>query len=214
MHEHPVTLHVYDDLRRSRLTVFFRPFLCFPHFFWFGLWSIAVLPSLFANWLVALIIGRPSYSLNRFFSAYLRYWSHLLSFLLLIANPFPGFLGKRGWYPVELELPVWPDKQRRLGILIRAILVYPAFLIAVLGVEIAVYPVALLAWVVGLLTGRMPRGFRDLGANAIRYLGQVLAYLFLITGRYPSASPYVGMSLGFPVGAGPAAGPAGRPAKT
>jgi hypothetical protein len=54
----------------------------------------------------------------------------------------------------------------------------------------------MLAWWAAMITGRMPRGFRDLGANAIRYLMQVYAYLFLVTGTYPCSSPYVGMSLG------------------
>ena len=40
MHEHPVGLVVTDDLRRSRLTVFFRLILAIPHFIWFVLWSM------------------------------------------------------------------------------------------------------------------------------------------------------------------------------
>ncbi len=36
---HPVRLVVTDDLRRSRLTVFFRWLLAIPHLLWLGLWS-------------------------------------------------------------------------------------------------------------------------------------------------------------------------------
>jgi hypothetical protein len=50
-----------------------------------------------------------------------------------------------------------------------------------------------------MITGRMPRGFRDLGANAIRYIEQGYAFALLVTGSYPCASPYVGMALGMPV---------------
>lgn len=35
--EHAVTLVVTDDLRRSRLTVFFRLLLGIPHFIWLTL---------------------------------------------------------------------------------------------------------------------------------------------------------------------------------
>ena len=41
MPDHPVQLTVSDDLRRSRLTVFFRLLLAIPHFVWLWLWSIA-----------------------------------------------------------------------------------------------------------------------------------------------------------------------------
>ena len=57
MNEHPVTLHVMDDLRRSRLTVFFRFLLTIPHLIWLELWAIVVMVVFIPNWLVALIIG-------------------------------------------------------------------------------------------------------------------------------------------------------------
>ena len=48
---------------------------------------------------------------------------------------------------------------------------------------------ALLGWWHALVTGRMPEGIRNLGAAAIRYNGQVGAYLLLLTDRYPYATP-------------------------
>ena len=38
----------------------------------------------------------------------------------------------------------------------------------------------------------MPRGLRNLGAYAIRYQGQVDAYFYLLTARYPFAGPVLG----------------------
>ena len=35
----------------------------------------------------------------------------------------------------------------------------------------------------------MPEGLRNLGAVSLRYAGQVYAYLFLLTDRYPYAAP-------------------------
>jgi hypothetical protein len=35
----------------------------------------------------------------------------------------------------------------------------------------------------------MPEGLRNLGASCIRYTAQLDAYLFLLTDRYPFASP-------------------------
>ncbi len=208
MNEHPVTLQVMDDLRRSRLTVFFRLLLAIPHFIWWYLWTAVVEIVWILNWLVALVIGRPAGAFQRFTAAYLRYTTTVFAYLFLIANPFPGFTGERGSYPVELEVPATPEKQNRLKTFFRILLVLPASIVNAI-LMYAVYFVTFLAWWAALITGRMPRGFRDLGAYAIRYSGQVNAYLFLVTGRYPNSSPYVGMSLGAPVEPeAPAAAPA------
>ena len=45
-----------------------------------------------------------------------------------------------------------------------------------------------LAWWVALVTGRIPRGMRDLLAYWLRYQGQTTGYLLLLTDRYPSFS--------------------------
>ena len=37
----------------------------------------------------------------------------------------------------------------------------------------------------------MPEGLRNLGSVALRYSGQVNAYLFLLTDRYPYSAPVV-----------------------
>ena len=39
----PITWRVDDELRRSRLTVFFRLLLALPHLIWLQLWGILVL---------------------------------------------------------------------------------------------------------------------------------------------------------------------------
>jgi hypothetical protein len=188
-----------DDLRRSRLTVFFRPLLCIPHFIWLYLWGAVAEFAALLNWFVALVIGRPAAPFQRFIAAYLRYAITVAAYLLYVANPFPGFTGTPGSYPVELELPTTPEKQNRLKTFFRIILVYPAMLVGaltLLPVYLLFYPVIGFAWWATMITGRIPRGFRDIGANALRYLGQIYAFFFLITGTYPCSSPYVGMDMG------------------
>lgn len=204
MNEHPVTLHVMDDLRRSRLTVFFRPLLAIPHMIWLYLWGAVAEFAAILNWVVALVIGRPAKPFQRFIAAYLRYATTVGAYLLYIANPFPGFTGEPGSYPVELELPAEPEKQNRFKTFFRIVLVYPAFLIGALmtyPLLLLFYPVIGFAWWATMITGRIPRGFRDYAASVLRYFGQAYAYFFLITGKYPCASPYVGISFGAPVAA-------------
>lgn len=185
--EHPIRLRVEDDLRRSRLTVFFRLLLYLPHGVWLALWGIAAFLAVIANWFVALVRGRPADPLHRFLAAYLRYWTHVSAFVYLVANPFPGFTGRPGSYPVELEIEP-AGRQSRWVTGFRILLALPAFLIAgALGTSIIV--AAILGWFYSLVRGRMSPGLRNLGAYGVRYSAQVYGYLFLLTARYPHSAP-------------------------
>src|SRR5215468_3367424 len=131
---HPVRFVVEDDLERSRLTVFFRIILAIPHYIWFLLWSIAVVIVAIFNWFATLIMGQPPHGVHRFLCAYIRYTVHLGSYLYLVANPYPGFTGEAGEYPVDVVLPDEPQAQSRWKTLLRLILAIPALIIgSVLG---------------------------------------------------------------------------------
>jgi Domain of unknown function (DUF4389) len=184
---HPVRVSVTDDLRRSRLLALFRLPLAIPHLLWLLLWTIAALVAALLNWVCALVIGRPPRPFHRFLARYLRYSSHLSAFLFLVGNPFPGFTGKLGTYPVDVELPA-PEQQHRLVTLFRLVLAVPA-LIVVSGLYAALFLVGFFGWLVALVLGRMPDGLRNLGAYVLRYAAQVNAYLYVLTARYPDAGP-------------------------
>ena len=188
--DHPVRLAVSDDLRRSRLTVFFRLLLSIPHIVWIVLWSVAAFFAALAAWIAALITGSPPAALHRFLSAYVRYWLHLSAYLFLTANPFPGFTGSAGSYPVDVVLPP-PGRQRRLVTLFRLFLALPAFAVSsALGTLLFV--TGLLGWFVALVTGRVPHSFREAQVYALRYSAQVEAFLLLVTDRYPYSGPALG----------------------
>ena len=56
---HPIRLVVDDDLRRSRLTVFFRLILALPQLAWAQVWTVLMLVgALPLGWLVTLFAGR------------------------------------------------------------------------------------------------------------------------------------------------------------
>jgi hypothetical protein len=202
----PIRLTLEDDLRRSRLTVFFRLLLAIPHLVWLALWAIAAHLAAIANWLVTLIQGQPPAALHRFIGAYLRYSTHVLAFLLLAANPFPGFLGRSGSYPIDLQIDP-PARQNRWKTGFRLILALPALIFAGslfrFGAAVrqgrsggrgsfssGLAPVAaFLGWFVALITGRMPQGLRDVVVYGLRYDAQATGYLLVLTDRYPSAKP-------------------------
>jgi hypothetical protein len=187
---HPVRMNVRDDLARSRLTVFFRLLLAIPHFVWIFLWTIAALFAVIAAWLVALVVGRVPSLLHRFLAAYVRYTVHLGAFLYVVGGKFPGFTGRAGSYGIDLEIGQ-RQKQSRWKTLFRLFLALPAFLVTS-ALSGALLVAAFLGWWYALVTGRMPEGLRNLGASCLRYSAQTTAYLFLVTDRYPFASPILG----------------------
>lgn len=200
----PVQLEARDDLRRSRLTVFFRPLLALPHLIWLSLWGLAALLAAIVNWLATLVAGVSPQSLHRFLAAYVRYQLHVVAYLYLIGNPFPGFTGAEGSYPIELRIAE-RARQNRWSVLFRSVLALPALLIASAYGSL-VLTVAVLGWFAALVTGRMPLGLRNAGALALRYGAQANGYLFLVTGAYPYSGPCLA-----PPSAGPAPEPVASP---
>jgi hypothetical protein len=182
--DHPVQLVVEDDLERNRLTVFFRLLLAIPHLIWLMLWGIAALLAAIAAWFAALFTGRVPPGLHEFLARYTRYETHVYAYATLVADPYPGFLGVEGSYPVDLRVAP-PQEQNRATVVFRIILAIPALVISYVMNQL-MEVLAIFAWFVCLALGRMPEGMRNLLAFSLRYHAQTQAYLRLLTDRYPS----------------------------
>jgi uncharacterized protein DUF4389 len=193
----PIGLDVRDDLARNRLTVFFRLILAIPHLIWLTLWAFVAILAAIANWFVTLAGGVSPPSLHNFLAAYVRYQGHVYAYLFLIADPFPGFTGKAGSYPIDPTVAP-PAPQNRWTVGFRLVLAIPALLVnsAYAGL---LFVVALLGWFAILATGSMPLGLRNAGALALRYAAQVNGYMGVITDAYPYSGPIA------PAGTQPAA---------
>lgn len=187
---HPVHTTDSDDLRRSRLTVFFRVLLAIPHIVWLALWAVAFLVSVFLNWFVTLFRGTPARPLHRFNSRFIRYELHVYAYLFLAGNPFPGFTGIPGSYPVDVVLPD-PERQNRWKTFFRGVLAVPAWFIAG-ALAAALYVTAVLGWFVGLVRGSSSPGLHKLAVYALRYQAQTNAFAYLLTDVYPNSSPLEG----------------------
>ena len=158
--------------------------------------------------------GRSAESLHDFYCSYIRYATHLYAYFFLAANPYPGFTGKPG-YPIDVELPPL-ERQSRWKTLFRLILAFPALaLSAVLvgrrgpgrrgrgggGGSDFEENDWLFARRRGRVRGRVPRvvrlhGARPDAARVPRPRGvraplqrADLAYVLLVTDRYPTADP-------------------------
>ena len=196
---HPVRMVVTDDLRRSRLTVFFRLLLAIPHYLWISLIGVVVGILVFVNWFILLAVAQTPKGIHYFLAGYIRYTTQLEAYLFLAANPYPPFwpVGETD-YPVTLEIDP-PARQSRWKTFFRLFLAIPAILISASslaggarfgGYTVGIaFTIAFFAWWVALFLGRVPRGFRDLLAFCVGYSAQLGAYLFLVTDRYPYSGP-------------------------
>lgn len=189
----PIRLTNSDDLRRSRLTVFFRFPLALIHIAWLILWGIVAWAALIASWFATLIRGTSPAGLHRFLAAYVRYGIHVFAFLQLVGNPFPGFYGRAGSYPIDVEIDP-PERQNRWITGFRYFLAFPALLVSgALGT--AAFVAAILSWFYALVRGDVPKGLRNLGAFSLRYAAQTYGYVALLTDRYPYSGPTAGGQL-------------------
>lgn len=181
---HPIGLIVEDDLKRTRLTVFFRLLLAIPQLIWVALWAIVAYIAVLVAWLAALITGRVPDGLHGFIARYLRALTHVSSYLFLLADPWPPFGGVEGSYPVDVRVaPAAP--QSRLTVFFRLILAIPALLL-VWAFRLVNQIIAFIGWFYCLATGHMHQGMRDISAWLLRYEVQTYGYIFLLTGEYPS----------------------------
>ena len=126
---HPIRIVVADDLRRSRVTVFFRFFLAIPHYLWAALIGSAVMFGVFVNWWILLVRARTPQGLHEFVAGYMRYATHVEAYILLAANPYPGFYPfDEKPYPIDLEIDP-PAHQKRWKTFLRFPLAIPALMI-------------------------------------------------------------------------------------
>ena len=161
--------------------------LAVPHLIWLTLWGILALLGAIVNWFATLITGTPPQWLHRFLSGYVRYQVHVGAFLYLVGNPFPGFVGAEGSYPIDLHVAP-RQRENRWTVAFRIILALPALVLAsIFGSLLAI--VAILGWFASMATGRMPLGMRNAGAFALRYTAQFTAYLFMVSPAYPYSGP-------------------------
>ena len=177
-----------------------RLVLAIPHLVWLSIYATAAIAIAFVTWLFVLVLGRVPKSLHRFLANYTRYTAHLLAYLCLAADPYPGFSGD-GSYPIDVEIDRrrssggsgprcvscsrsppscsrWRSPERpcsrpspRSG---RAGSWSPSRCLRGSPVSCA---------------AQMPRGMRDAAAYAIGYGAQTTAYALLVTDRYPDATP-------------------------
>jgi hypothetical protein len=182
---YPVSFEVDYVERRNRLTAFFRVILAIPIAIWLYLYAIVACVAIVIAWFAIVITGRYPTPLYDFVAGFTRTLARATAYGALLCDPYPPFSGgPDSAYPVRMEFAGPLERYSRLKTLFRLLLSIPiAIMRYVMNILLEIGAVA--AWVVIVITGRLPRGLFDVMVLANSYMARSDAYLFLLTETYP-----------------------------
>ena len=180
----PVLVAVAGPAAQRRATVAIRFILVIPHFlalFYLGIVAFAVVVI---GGLGALVSGQLPRLAATYLSGYLRWYSRVGAYLLLLTDEYPPFAFGDAAYPVRLT--VGSGKLNRLTVLFRIILAIPAAIVSMLLTPGFATIVIFIAWLTALVAGRLPASLHQAFAVVLRYTIRYYGYLYLLTGVYPA----------------------------
>jgi hypothetical protein len=181
---YPVTFEADYVERRNRLTAFFRLILAIPLAIWLYIYEIVTLVAIVIAWFAIVITGRYPRGLYDFVAGFTRFLARFTAYAALLTDPYPSFGGSDDpAYPVRMTFEPLEDYSR-LRTLFRIILAIPVLIVRyVMGILLEIGAIA--AWIVIVVTGKMPRGLFDLMVLANSYTARSDAYIGLLTETYP-----------------------------
>jgi hypothetical protein len=182
---YPVTFEVDYVERRNRLTAFFRLLLVIPVAIWLYILAIVAYVVIVIAWFAIVITGRYPRGLYDFVAGVTRMLARVTAYAALLTDPYPPFgLGDAPSYPVRMEFAGPPERYSRLKTFFRPLLAIPIVILRYV-MNLLLEVGAFAAWVVIVITGKLPRGLFDLMVLANSYTARSDAYLFLLTETYP-----------------------------
>jgi hypothetical protein len=182
---YPATFEADYVERRNRLTVFFRLPLVIPVAIVLYVFGIIASFAILIAWFAIVISGRYPKGLYDFVAGFNRFLARVTGYAALLCDRYPPFGGADAPdYPVRMRFAGPLEHYSRLKAFFRIILAIPILVLRyVMNLLLEIGAVA--AWVVILITGKLPRGLFDLLVLANSYTARSDAYLFLLTETYP-----------------------------
>jgi hypothetical protein len=182
---YPVTFEADYVDQRSRLTAFFRPILAIPLIIWLAIYGIAATIAIIIAWFAIVFTARYPRALYDFVEGYNRYFARATAYSALLCDPYPSFLGEDDpGYPVRMRFRGPLDPYSRLKTFFRIILAIPIAILRYV-IQLLLEITAVAAWVMIVITGKLPRGLFDVMVLANSYIARSDSYLYLLTETYP-----------------------------
>jgi hypothetical protein len=181
---YPVTFEADYIEQHSRLTSFFRLLLAIPLVIWMYFYGIVASIAIVIAWFAIVITGRFPEGLYGFIAGWTRFITRTTGYVSLLTDKYPSFGGADDpSYPIRMQFAAL-DRYSRLKTLLRIILAIPIVILRyVMGLLLEIGGLA--AWIVIVITGKLPRGLFDLMVLANSYTARSDAYIYLLTETYP-----------------------------
>jgi hypothetical protein len=165
-----------------------RAFLVIPQVIVLIVLAFVMWFVLLISWIPILIMGRQAGFAYSVIGGYLRLWTRVAAYVLLLTGHYPPF-GPGGEHPIDVTFDR-SERQNRLwgiplvGLWIRWLLLIPHWIVlALIGIVVAF--LILVSWVPVLINGRQADVIIQWVGGYYRWAVRVSAYAFLLTGTYP-----------------------------
>jgi uncharacterized protein DUF4389 len=186
MSVYPVTYEQHPPLDRSRLTVFFRVLMAIPHVIWAFFYGLAFYVVQIIAWFAIVFTGHFPQGLYDFSAGYLRFYTRVCAYVLLLSDEYPPFDGgEHPDYAVRVIIGPPAAQYSRLKAFFRLILAIPIFILQYV-MQIWLMVVAVGIWFVAVFTGKTPANLAEAMRFPASYYVRSSAYVYLMTDIYPS----------------------------
>jgi hypothetical protein len=181
----PVEVAVAGPAPQERATVLFRLILAIPHYFVLYFLGIAATIIAFLGWWAALFTGRLPEFAATFLTGYIRWYTRVTAYTMLLTDVYPPFSLEDDPYPVRIAVPL-AERLNPLAVFFRIILVIPAAIVRGVVALGGATIVAFVAWLVTLVTGELPSSLHLAYTAVLRYSTRLDSYFYLLTAAYPA----------------------------
>ncbi|MFE3191747.1 DUF4389 domain-containing protein [Nocardia sp. NPDC059240] len=183
MPEPIVGLDVFPPERHRRWTVLLRAILAIPQLLVLVILGLATAVVAVIGWFGALFLGALPEWCGDFLRSTFAYTIRVLAYMYLLVDVYPPFsLDVEANYPVRVQFPA-PTRLNRWAVFFRFILAIP---ILALNSWMATgwTVIAVIVWLIMLITGRMPAMIFQATAAVLRCQVRTDAYWLMLTPAY------------------------------
>jgi hypothetical protein len=181
----PVLVAVADRAPQRRVTVLFRLILLIPHLVVLFFLGIAAEVVAFLGWWGALFTGRLPEFAHTFLSGVLRWYIRVYAYGLLLTDVYPRFtLDDDPSYPVRIAVPPG-QRLNRAAVFFRIILMIPVGIVSGILSYGAGTLMALIAWLITLVTGQLPASYHLAYGAVTRFMARYYGFALMLTPAYP-----------------------------
>jgi hypothetical protein len=182
---YPVTYEADFQPEQNRATTFFRIILAIPWLIVAYVYEIVAFFTVIFAWLALLVTGRYPQGLYNLNSGFVRFRVRTAAWIYLQTDEWPPFgIGDDTSYPLRVDFAGPEEKQSRLKVFFRIILVLPMLIV--------LYPVAymhaalgIIAWLTIVFRGYLPEGVNSAMTYCNGFYARVYGYMAFLTDAYP-----------------------------